>query len=155
MKQTSLAAALMVMVACAIATAAQRTQLPAPTNEPAHNVFVLTGCLASGNAPSAFKLTNASVIGQAPPRSSASATSSKDAEVYDLQAAASVSQEGLSREKLQADVGAKVEVTIRPVETTSPPPPLTTPKDGAEKPAELPRQRYTVIKLNRLADACA
>jgi hypothetical protein len=129
---------------------------PAPTEQPAHNVFVLTGCLEQGNAPAAFRLTRASVIGQAPPRSSTSAaTGTKAEDVYELQPAVSVSEEGLSREKLQTDVGARVEVTIRPVETVAPAPPLATHKESAEKPTESPRQRYTVIKLSRLANSCA
>ena len=152
MKQMTFAMSL-ALASWIAAAAAQRA--PAPTEQPAHNVFVLTGCLEQGNVPAAFRLTRASVIGQAPPRSSTSAaTGNKDEDVYMLQPAASVSEEGLSREKLQTDVGAQVEVTIRPVESVSPAAPLATHKDPAEKPAESPRQRYTVIKLSRLANSC-
>ena len=135
------------------ASAAQRAQTPAP--EPAHKVFVLNGCLEQGAAPAVFKLTNASVIGQAPPRPSVTPTS-KDANVYDLQAAGGVSEEGLSRDKLQAELGARVEVTIRPIEVTAPAQASTARKDAGDKPLDGPEppQRYTVVKINRLASSC-
>ena len=43
-------------------------QSPSPPNEPAHKVFVMTGCLERGSAESAvFQLTDSTPIGQAPP----------------------------------------------------------------------------------------
>ena len=152
MKQMTLATSL--LVACAITTpAAQRTQ--APTNEPAHNVFVLTGCLERGDTPTAFRLTRASAVGQLPPRPSTSAAATKpEDDVYELQATSSVSEQGLSREKLQPEVGTRVEMTIRPVEAALPAPPKPAATNAGEKPIESPRQRYTVIKFERLADSC-
>ena len=153
MTQTTFAASLVLM--CWIAApAAQRT--PEPTNQPAHNVFMLTGCLERGDAPTAFKLTRASAVGQAPvrPGTSASSTPTKGEDVYDLQATSSVSEQGLNSEKLQPEVGAQVEITIRPIEAALPAPPRPASSNVAEKPAESPRPRYTVVKLNRLAASC-
>ena len=154
MKATILALSL--AITFGINTAAQRT--PDSKTEPAHNVFVLTGCLEKGDSPTSFQLTRASAVGQTPPRSNATpaATESKGEEAYDLQATSSVSEQGLSREQLQTEVGARVEVTIRPVEALSGAPPLTTASPaGEKKPAELPRPRYTVVKISRLDGSCA
>jgi hypothetical protein len=151
MKLMTLATSL--VLTCWIAEpGAQRT--PEPTNQPAHNVFLLTGCLERGTAPTAFRLTGASPVGQAPPRPTTSAASAETEGVYELQAASSVSELGLSSEKLLPEAGTRVQVTIRPIEATSPAPSPTRPAGGAEKPAESPRQRYTVITLERLADSC-
>ena len=139
-----------------ISAAAQR--IPEPKNEPAHNVFVLTGCLEKGDAPSSFRLTRASAVGQAPPRSNATpaAPETKGEDAYELQATSGVSEQGLSREQLQTDVGARVEVTIRPVEAATAAAPLTTSSAAAEKkPTESPRPRYTVVKIARLGGSCA
>ena len=151
MNHTTLATSL--ALTCWIAApAAQRTQ-PA-TNEPAHNVFVVTGCLERGSQPSTFQLTRASAVGQLPPRPSTS-TTTKDEDLYELQATSSVSEQGLSNEKLQPEVGTRVEMTIRPIEAaTSAAPPQTASTNAAAKPAESARQRYTVIKFERLADSC-
>jgi hypothetical protein len=153
MKQTTFATSLTLL--CSIAAVpAQRT--PEPAAQPAHNVFVLTGCLERGSAPSAFKLTRASVIGQAPPRpsSSTAAPAAKGEEGYELQGTSGVAEQGLSSEKLQPEVGTRVEVTIRPIEAPAPAPPQPASANTAEKPTESPRPRYTVVKLNRLAGSC-
>ena len=139
MKQMTLAVGLVVTFGIT-APVAQRS--PAPTEQPAHQVFVLNGCLERGSAPTAFRLTRASAIGQAPPRPSTSAASTQAGDVYQFQAISSVSEQGLSSEKLQPEVGAQVEMAVRPVEAASPAPPLSRPTDAAEKPAESPRQRY-------------
>jgi hypothetical protein len=148
--------ALSLAVAFGMNAAAQRT--PDSKTEPAHNIFVLTGCLEKGDAPSSFRLTRASAVGQAPPRSNSTppALETKGEDAYELQATSSVSQQGLSREQLQTEVGARVEVTIRPVEAPSGAPPLTTAAPaGEKKPAESPRPRYTVVKISRLDGSCA
>jgi hypothetical protein len=152
MKQTTVAAGL--MVACAIGTpAAQRTEPPTPATEPAHNVYLMSGCLERGDAPTSFRLTRAKAVGQAPPRPSASpAWSRQEDEAYELQATSSVSEQGLSSEKLQPEVGRRVEMTIRPVEAVSAAPSLPVGANPEEKPVRL--QRYTVIKLDRLGDFC-
>ena len=155
MKQTVLAMSL--AMACGVTSAAvQRT--PDSKNEPAHNVFVLTGCLERGDAPSSFRLTRASATGQLPPRSNATplVRDAKDEDAYELHAASSGSEQGLSQEQLQADVGARVEVTIRPIEAATGAAPLTTSSTAAEKkPSESPRKQYTVVKLARVGGSCA
>ena len=152
MKQTTVAAGL--LVACAIGTpAAQRTQSPTPANEPAHNVFLMSGCLERGNAPTSFRLTRAKAVGQAPSRPSTTpAWTRQEDDVYELQAASSVSEQGLNSEKLQPEVGRRVEMTIRPVEAVSAAPSLPVGANPAEKPVQA--QRYTVIKVDRLGDYC-
>lgn len=151
MKQMTLAVSL--VVACwSTASGAQRAQ--APTEQPAHYVFVLNGCLERGSAPTAFRLTRASAIGQAPPRPSTSAASTETGDVYELQATTSVSEQGLNSEKLQPEVGARVEMTIRPVDAVSSAPPPVSSPDSEKKQPESPPQRYSVIKMTRLADTC-
>jgi hypothetical protein len=153
MKQITFTAGL--LLASLIASAAQQT--PAPTNEPAHNVFVLAGCLEGATATSPFKLTNSTAVGQAPPptasRSSAAVAVSNADGVYELQAISGITEQGISREQLQSHVGKRVEVTVRPVEVS--PATSATSTDTAAKPKEPTPQRYTVIKINRLADSCA
>jgi len=142
------------VLACSIAAPAAQQRTQAPANEPAHKVFVLTGCLERGDTPTAFRLTRASAIGQPPPRPTPSAAVTKTEDVYELQATSSVSEQGLSSEKLLPEVGRRVETTIRPVEAALPAPPQPAATNTAEKPIEAPRQRYTVIKFERLADSC-
>ena len=126
-------------------------QQPAPKTEPAHKVYVLSGCLEAGPATSAFKLTGGSAVGQAPPQ--ARPETSTD---YLLEPVSGVGQQGVSRDRLKAQVGARVEVTVRPVEvlpdSSTPPSVSTSPK---EKPAEPVTPRYTVVEIKRLADSCA
>jgi hypothetical protein len=162
MKRTTLAAT--VILTCWIAAAtAQRTseppnpRTPEPANQPAHNVFVLTGCLDKGDTETTFRLTRASAVGQTPPRSNATppATEAKGEDAYELQATSSVSEQGLSREQLQTEVGQRVEVTIRPIEVTASSAPLTTAAPAEKKPAESPRPRYTVVKISRVGGTCA
>jgi hypothetical protein len=150
MKQTTLATSL--ALTCWIAAPAAQRTTQTPTNEPAHNVYVLTGCLERGDAPTAFRLTRASAVGQVPPRQGASTQTEPDA--YELQAASSVSEQGFSSEKLQPEVGKRVELTIRPVEAALPVPQQPASTNVAEKPAESPRPRFSVTKLERLADSC-
>ncbi len=70
-----------------------------------------------------------------------------------LQPVASVGEQGISRERMQSHVGARVEVTVRPVEILpSAPSPAST--DSKNKPEEPAPPRYTVIKIGRLADSC-
>jgi hypothetical protein len=137
------------------ATSAQQT--PAPTTEPAHKVYVLTGCLEGGAPASSFKLTGSSAVGQPPPASSSSAASksSGQSSAYELQPISSVGEQGINRERLQSHVGKRVEVTVRPVDSLSPAGSSSTSTDTKAKPEEQPPQRYTVIKISRLADSCS
>ena len=134
------------------ASAQQRTEIK---EEPAHKVFILNGCLESSEAPAMFRLTRASVVGQspAPPATrSAGSASSPSQDVYELQPV-NFPEPGLKREELQSHVGRQVEVTIRPIEVPTPAPAL--PADSQVRPEQAATQRYTVSKIDRLAESCA
>ena len=150
-------AGLGVLLACwTVAPTAQQT--PAPVNEPAHKIFVLTGCLeSSADAASIFKLTRSSSIGQPPstPATGTSAAAGARGE-YVLQPTSSINEQGVNREQLQRHVGKRVEVTIRPAELPSPPaPPASEQPTVSAKKEEPAPQRYTVVKISSLADACS
>ena len=101
--------------------------------------------------PSSFQLTGSAAVGQAPPSTSKEPGANS---VYELQPISGVGEDGISRETLQNHAGKRVEVTVRPVEVlppTSSPSPSTAPK---AKPEEQAPQRYTVIKISRVADKC-
>jgi hypothetical protein len=135
-------------------------QPPAPAAEPAHKVFVLTGCLEGGGAAPAslvFKLTGAAAVGQTP-RATRGSTSTPGArggtdDSYELLPIGSFGEQGIKREDLQNHVGKRVEVTVRPVES-APAPPSSASAEAKVKPEESSPQRYTVIKIARLADSC-
>lgn len=134
------------------ASAQQRTEIK---EEPAHKVFVLKGCLESSEAPAIFRLTRASVVGQspAPPSTrSAGSASSPSQDVYELQPVVHFTEPGLKREELQSHVGKQVEVTIRPIEVPTSAPAL--PSDSKVRPEQAAPQRYTVSKIDRLAESC-
>ncbi len=145
------------LVSCWIAVPLAQ-QPPASTTEPAHKVFVLTGCLEGGPAPtSVFKLAGATAVGQAPQATrgatSSARASSGTSDSYELLPIAGVGEQGIKREELQSHVGKRVEVTVRPVEA-SPAAPSSAAKDANAKPEESAPQRYTVTKITRLADSC-
>lgn len=132
------------------ASAQQRTEI---REEPAHKVFVLNGCLESSEAPAIFRVTRAAVVGQnpAPPSTrSAGSASSPSQDVYELQPV-NFPEPGLKREELQSHVGRQVEVTIRPIEVPTPAPAV--PAASKVRPEQAP-QRYTVSKIDRLAESC-
>src|SRR5688572_16806052 len=88
-------------------TAQQQPPVRTPTTPPAHNVFVLTGCVTAGDAPATFKLTDASFIGQAPPGAAESAavgTSGQKAS-YVLRPVSGVNAQGMKEDALKAYVG--------------------------------------------------
>ena len=157
MSMKHLFAGLGALLACwTVAPTAQQTP---PVNEPAHKIFVLTGCLeGSADATSIFKLTRSSSIGQPPstPAAGASAAAGARGE-YLLQPTSGISEQGVDREQLQRHVGKRVEVTIRPAEPPSPPAPSASakPAGSTAKKEELAPQRYTVVKISSLADACS
>ena len=111
-------------------------QSPSPPNEPAHKVYVMTGCLQRGSAStSVFQLADPTPIGQAPPTD----TSNTDAGAvagtrsYDLLPVSSVSEQGINRETLESHVGNRVEVTVRPVEAATAPSTTSTSNTTAAK----------------------
>ena len=133
---------------------ASAQQTPSPSNEPAHKIYAMSGCLEPGaGSSSAFKLTGAEHIGQAPPGVSAAATS-RSATVYELQPVANFGEQGISRERLKSHVGKRVEVTVRPVEVSPAPSSPPRPTDSPEKPETPVPPRYTVVTISQLAESC-
>ena len=89
------------------APSAQQAQAQAPASEPAHKIFVLSGCLTGGPAPTGpFKLTGAVPVGQPPQAKPAVGPDAKD--VYELLPVSGITEQGLDRKELQAHVGKKV-----------------------------------------------
>jgi hypothetical protein len=136
-----------------IAAPAAAQQAQAPPKEPAHKIFVLTGCLTGGGQAetAAFKLTGGAWVGQAPPERSAAAP---DKDVYELLPTVGLTEQGIARAELQKHVGQKVEVTVRPVEVGPGPSQSSTPAASTAKPEQVPPQRYTVSKIKSLAGSC-
>ena len=132
----------------AVPSAAQQAPTQPPASEPAHKIYVLTGCLtATPAAPDVFKLTGAAPVGQAPAERSAANPAAKDA--YELLATTGLIEQGVTREALQTHVGRKVEVTVRPVEVspgTSSSSSSPTPLPSTAKIEDAAPQRYSVTQ---------
>jgi len=132
-------------------------QSPPPPNEPAHKVYVLTGCLERGSAPaSVFQLADATAIGQLPPTdpSKTDAGALAGTRSYDLLPVSSVSEQGINRETLESHVGGRVEVTVRPVETSSAASTTGTSNTTAAKVEQSTPRRYTVVKISKVPGSC-
>lgn len=146
------------VVWCVAAPSAQQQPAPTPTPKPAHNVFVLTGCLEAGDAPATFKLTDASSIGHAPPAAAAEAgavgTSGRKAS-YLLRPVSGVNAQGMNEAALKAHVGKRVEVIVRPIESPAPAPAPTGGLVGvqAARP-EPPPERFSVTEFKRVMGGC-
>ena len=149
-----------VAVACCVAAPLAQQQ-PASDPAPAHNVFVATGCLTAGSdrAVAAFKLADASSIGR--PASAATAepgavgTSGLKAS-YELQPASGVNAQGKNADELKAHLGQRVEVVLRPVQTTAAPAPTTASLGvQAVRPIDAPPERFTVTEIKRVSGACS
>jgi len=128
-----------------------------PANEPAHNVYVMSGCLERGSAPtSLFKLADAIPVGQGPPTD----PSNRDAEggagtrTYDVLPVSSVSEQGVNRETLEGHVGNRVEVTVRPVETSTATSTTSTSSNTSAKVEKSTPRRYTVVKISKVPGSC-
>ena len=151
MKPTVFGLALVVSGVIAAPSDAQQAQ--APPSEPAHKVFVLTGCLAdSPAATAAFKLTGAVSVGQAPREEGAASPDAKD--VYELLPTSGLTEQGIARAELQTHVGKKVEVTVRPVEVVPGPTSSSSSTASTTKPEKVAPPRYMVAKIKSLADSC-
>ena len=132
-------------------SAAQQPQ--ARPDQPAHKVFVLTGCLAGNpGASDTFKLTGAVPVGQPPPGRPAPSSEPKD--VYVLLPTTGVAEQGVARTDMQPHVGKRVEVTVRPVEVAPGPSSPSSSPPAAEKVQEPAPQRYTVTKIQSAAGSC-
>ena len=144
---------------CVAAPFAQQQPAPAPKETPAHNVFVLTGCLKAGADPTAtFKLTEASSVGQRTPADAAQAgavgTSGRKTS-YELRPVTGVDAQGLDADALKAHLGQRVEVVVRPVES-----PAAAPTGGlvgvqSAKPTEPALERFSVTAIKRAIGACS
>jgi hypothetical protein len=143
------------VVWCLAVPFAQDQRLPAPKAEPAHNVFVLTGCLEAGTDPTAtFKLTDASAIGQAPPGGAAGAVgTSGQKPSYELRPVSGVSEQGMDAKALKAHLGQRVEVIVRPIDSPAAAP--ASEPVAAPKPTEAAPKRYTVTELKRVIGSCS
>jgi hypothetical protein len=144
-----------VLILQAAASLAQ--QLPSPPNEPAHKVYVITGCLARGStSTSAFTLADATAVGQAPPGdpSNTDAEAAAGTRSYDLQPVSSVGEQGINRETLESHIGNRVEVTVRPVEASIATPTTGTPNTPAAKPEQATPRPYTVVKIGKVPGSC-
>jgi hypothetical protein len=148
-----------IVVACVSAAGAQQQQPAAPAAEkPAHNVFVLSGCLAAGEAPSTFKLTDAISIGQAPPAGAAEpgavGTSGQKAS-YLLRPVSGVHAQGMKEDALKAHVGQRVEAVVRPIESPAPAPATALVEAQAARPVEPKPEPFTVSEIKRVIGSCS
>ena len=139
---------------------AQDQRAPAPKPEPAHNVYVLTGCLMTDAvATPVFKLTDATSVGQPTPGragiAGAVGTSGQKA-TYELRPVTGVSAQGLDGAALKEHLGHRVEVIVRPVESAAPPAPAAG-LAAAEtaKPKEPQIERFTVTEIKRAVGRCS
>jgi hypothetical protein len=148
-----------VVAALSVSAAAAQQQPQAPAAEkPAHNVFVLSGCLKAGDAPSTFKLTDASAIGQAPPAGAAEpgavGTSGQTAS-YLLRPVSGVNAQGMKEDALKAHVGQRVEAVVRPIESPAPAPANGLVEAQAARPVEPKAEPFTVSEIKRVVGTCS
>ena len=157
MKKTVVGSAV-VLAWCVAAPTAQQQPAPTPKTAPAHNVFVLTGCLEAGDTTATFRLTDASSIGQAPPAGAAEAgavgTSGQKAS-YLLQPVSGVNAQGMQADALKAHLGQRVEAVVRPIESPAPAPPAGVVGVQAAKPVEPAPERFSVTEIRRVIGTCS
>jgi len=143
---------------CVAAPTAQQQQPVQTARTPAHNVFVLTGCLSAAEAPATFKMTDASFIGQAPPGDVAEAgavgTSGTKAS-YLLRGASGVNAQGMKEEALKAHLGKRVEAVVRLIESPAPAPAAGPVGGQAAKPIEPAPESFSVTDITRVIGACS
>jgi hypothetical protein len=144
---------------CVAVPVAHQQPAPTPNPAPAHNVFVVTGCLQPGaDVPGTFKLTDATPIDR-PARPGATETAvgtSGEKPSYELRPVSGVDAQGLDAAALKAHVGQRIEVVVRPIET--PPPAATTPgavANQSAKPIEPAPERYSVSEMKRVIGTCS
>jgi hypothetical protein len=143
-------------IVCVFQVTASLAQQSQP-NAPAHNVYVLSGCLEGSAAPtSLFTLVDAMAIGQVPPTDpSKTDAGAVAARAYDLLPVTSVGEQGVNRETLASHVGAKVEVTVRPAEPSTDTSTTTrTSQNTAAKVEQSTSLRYTVVKIGKVPGSC-
>jgi hypothetical protein len=144
---------------CIAAPFAQQQPAPTPQETPAHNVFVLTGCLKAGtDATVTFKLTEASSIGQPTPAEAAKGAAvgtSGQKTSYELRPVTGVNAQGMDADKLKAHLGQRIEVVVRPVESPAPPPATGLAVAQTAKPIEPVVERFTVTEIKRVIGSCS
>ena len=150
---------LVVVIASASAALAAQPQSP-PASGPAHNVFVLTGCLeAPVKETMPFTLSSASPVGQAPPAGPVGTSvpgTEGEKPTYELQPVSGVNQQGADAAELKPHVGQRVEVTVRPIEQLAPPAAAgTSVAPKVESPVERKPQRFTVTAVKRVGGTCS
>jgi len=157
MKKTVLGSAAAVAW-CVAAPFAQQQPAPSSTAEPAHNVFVVTGCLTAGEeATPTFKLTEASSVGQPAPGRAAEAEAvgtSGQKDSYELRPVSGLGAQGLDADALKTHVGQRVEVVVRPVESPAPSPAAGVAEAQTAKRIDPAPKRFLVTELRRVIDSC-
>ena len=149
MKPIVVGLALVVSGMIAAPSIAQQEQKP--PSEPAHKVFVLTGCLtASPAATEVLKLTGAVPVGHADMGYPAARPDAK--KEYEL-LPTGLTEQGVDRAEMLTHVGKKVEVTVRPVEVAPSPSSSSSPSTPTAKPKQA-TPRYTVTTIKSLANSC-
>jgi hypothetical protein len=157
MKTTVIGSALAVAW-CVAAPFAQQQPTPAPNAIPAHNVFVLAGCLKAGADPTGiFKLTDASSIGQTAPAGATDGAvkTSGQKPSYELRPVSGLNAQGVDADGLKAHLGQRVEVTVRPVETAPAAPPAGSAGIKAATPTERAPEVFSVTAIKRVSGTCA
>ena len=150
MRSIVLATGVVVMLQVAASLAQQL-----PPNEPAHKVYVMSGCLERGSAAtSVFKLADATSVGQMPPTDPSNTEVADGTRSYEVLPVSSVSEQGINRETLESHVGGRVEVTVRPVETSSAASTTGTSNTTAAKVEQSTPRRYTVVKISKVPGSC-
>ena len=131
-------------------------QSPSPANEPAHKVYVMSGCLEGGSAAtSLFKLADATSVGQMPPTDPSNTEVADGTRSYEVLPVSSVSEQGINRETLESHVGSRVEVTMRPMEApTIPSTATSTSTTTTAKVEQSTPRRYTVVKISKVPGSC-
>lgn len=144
---------------CVAAPFAQQQPAPTPNAAPAHNVFVLTGCLRAGaDATATFKLTEASSIGQPTPAEAAKGVAvgtSGQKGSFELRPVSGVDAQGLGANALKTHLGHRVEVTVRPVESPAAEPTAGLAGVQTAKPIEPAAERFTVTAIKRVIGTCS
>lgn len=158
MKKILLGSAVAIAWCVAAPSAQQQQPSPSPESAPAHNVFVVTGCLRAGpEVTPVFKLTDASSTGQPPPGRAAEAGpvgTSGQKNSYELRPVSGLSAQGLNADALKAHVGQHVEVVVRPIESPAPGPAAGVADAQAAKPIEPAPERFTVTEIRRVIGTC-
>lgn len=136
--------------------AQQPGRSPQQPGASAHSTKVLTGCLRAGPAPETFVLQNATPKVDPNDLAGPAVGTSGEKVEYDLAADTGLDHSGPPVDS-KAHVGQRVEVTVRPAETTEAPPAASkaTPTAAEAKPIERKPARVAVTALKSLASACS